>query len=458
MKRFVRIGGGLVVWCLIVGAGPARAETGFKPGASLRWRHEYWRNWRDMDDGVKDNRNYFRLRTSVWGELDIEEAVTVFLKLTNENKAYAYFAGTTGSAPDKTASKKGYHYDVNEVIFDNLYVAFKELPWDLDLVLGRQDLLGLYGEGFLIYDGTPGDGSRTRYFNAARLSWDADEKNRLDLVYVNDPRDEEFFPVINETRLVRAATPARDKAPQPLNTTDEEGIIVDWQSKVLDPLFLEPYFIYKRETAEGGQGLQVRRSDIYTHGAFARYACGAYTLRGQYAWQFGDYGPAARRAFGGYLFVDRTFSGAHGPHEVSLGFIYLSGDDRATARQEAWDPLFSRYSWISDLMSLQTGNEAGVGYYWTNLEIWRLGASFRPTQKTSVDLHYNYLLAEEQVGASAVYSGRGKEKGHLVQGQLAYKITKNVKTYFLAEVLFPGDFYQNRDEALFLRTHVEVTF
>jgi len=150
-------------------------------------------------------------------------------------------------------------------------------------------------------------------------------------------------------------------------------------------------------------------------------------------------------------------NGGHDPTEARLE-TYLSGDDRSTARQEAWDPLFSRYAWFSDLLSLQSGSEAGVGYYWTNLEIARLGVKLRLTEKTGLDLHYNYLRADEQVAASAVYSGTGKEKGHLVQAKVSYKLAKNVKTYFLAEVLFPGNFYRNRDEALFLRTQVEVTF
>ena len=458
MKRFARIAACLAAAVLLWSGGVGRAEVCFKPGAALRWRHEYWRNVRDMDDDARDNRNYFRLRTSVWGELDVDEAVTLFLKLTNENKAYAYFAGTSSSAADKTASKKGYHYDIHEVIFDNLYVAFAQLPAGLELVVGRQDLCGLYGEGFLVYDGTPEDGSRTHYFNAARLCWHADEKNRLNLVYANNPRDEEFLPALNESKLVRASDPTRDKVVSPLNRTDEQGAFLIWQNTTFDPLYLEPYFMFKREDEQGGAGLQARRSRIYTHGAFARYKEGATTLRGQFAWQLGDYGSASRHGLGGYFFIDRTFGAEDRPHEASLGFIYLSGDDRSTARQEAWDPLFSRYPWISNLLSQQAGNETGVGYYWTNLEIGRLGLQLCLTEKTSLDLAYNYLRAEEQVAPSAVYSGNGMEKGHLVQGQITHKLTKNVKTYFMAEVLFPGDFYQNKDKAFFLRTHVEIAF
>ncbi|MGE5280045.1 MAG: hypothetical protein ACM3L6_04800 [Deltaproteobacteria bacterium] len=457
MGTFGRLGACCVVMYLALGGVCARGEISFDAGAALRLRHEYWRNWRDMNDDAKDNRNFFRVRASVWGSWDADKTFSVFLKLTNESKAYAYFAGTTGSAADKSASKKGYHYDINETVFDQLYVRLRQPP-GLEATLGRQDLEGLYAESFLVSDGTPGDGSRTRYFNAVRLRWGGGEGDSLDLVYINDPRDEEFLPVINETRLVRASAPSRDKAPYPLNTTDEQGVILDGQLRGFGPLFLEPYFIYKSEDGEGGTGLQARPSDIYAPGMFLSYGRGAYVLRAQIAAQFGTYGSDARRGRGGYIFLDRKFAGAQGPQEGRLGFIYLSGDDRGTPRQEAWDPLFSRCPWISDTLSLQEASETGISYYWTNLKIARLGVTLRPCPRTALDLHYNCLWADEQVAPNAVFSGSGMEKGHLLQGKISYQWTKSVATYFLGEVLLPGDFYRNRDAAVFLRTQVEVKF
>ena len=98
-----------------------RAEISPKWGVAERARYEYWKNWKDMDSGQLDNRNFFRFRTSLWGELNADKKFSLFAKLTDEFRAHTYFGGTSSSFPDKTASKKGYHFDINEVIFDNLY-------------------------------------------------------------------------------------------------------------------------------------------------------------------------------------------------------------------------------------------------------------------------------------------------------------------------------------------------
>ncbi len=143
-----------------------------KWGSSWRIRHEYWKNWKDMNNAQLDNRNFFRIKTSLWSQLDYKKFFTLFAKLTDEFRAHTYFGGTSGSFPDKTASKKGYHFDINEVVFDNLYLDVKNIfNSPLDLRLGRQDFLGTYGEGFLIMDGTPQDGSWTFYFNALKACW-----------------------------------------------------------------------------------------------------------------------------------------------------------------------------------------------------------------------------------------------------------------------------------------------
>ena len=203
---------------------PVYAEITLKWGPALRIRHELWNDIRDMDESLHDNRNFFRIKASLWGQADIDKDLSLFAKLTDEFRAYTYFAGTSSSVPDKSASKKGYHFDINEVIFDNLYLDVHNfLNYPVNLRIGRQDLLYNYGEGFLIMDGTPQDGSRTYYFNAAKANWKIDDKNELDILYINDPRSERFLPVINRREFVQQNNPTADKVPQSLNTTDEQG-------------------------------------------------------------------------------------------------------------------------------------------------------------------------------------------------------------------------------------------
>jgi hypothetical protein len=76
------------------------------------------------------------------------------------------------------------HWDPDEVIFDNFYVDLKKPGGaPVDFRIGRQDLIGQYGEGFLISDGTPGDGSRTFYFNAVKAAWAVNGEITFDMIY-----------------------------------------------------------------------------------------------------------------------------------------------------------------------------------------------------------------------------------------------------------------------------------
>jgi len=437
---------------------PAFAELNFSGGGALRLRHEYWKNLKDMNNGVLDNRNFFRIKTSLWGQMDLDKKASLYVKLTDEFRAYTYFGGSTSSVPDKSASKKGYHFDINEVVFDNFYLDVKRvLDAPVGLRIGRQDLpISDYGEGFLFGDGTPVDGSRTYYFNAAKARWQIDGNTSLDAILIVDPRDEEFLPVINQTKLVNVSNPTLDKVTQQLNTTDEKAGVLYFRNKSIKNLYTEGYYIYKTEAGEGGTGLQSQRTRLHTFGSFSKFNFSPYTLRGQLAFQTGDYGDNSRRGLGGYVYIDRAFKNIPWSPLASLGYIYLSGDKQGTGTNEAWDPLFSRYPWLSDLYCLTLAGETGMTGYWTNFQWERASLTLYPAKKAKLLLSYNFLRANTQVAASSVFSGTSKTRGQLIQGRLDYEISKNITTYFTAEYLIPGKFYANQDEAVFLRT--ELTF
>jgi hypothetical protein len=440
----------------------AFADTTFKYGGSERMRHEYWGNWKDMDNCQLDTRNFFRFKTSLWGQMDMDKDFTLYAKLTNEFKSYTYFGGTTSSTPDKTNDKRSYRFDINEVVFDNLYADIKGFGGlAVDLRLGRQDFLGTYGEGFLIMDGTPQDGSRTFYFNAAKATWHVDESRDLDFIYINDPRDEETLPVINRLMVPSASTPSLDKAPQLLNTTDEEAGVLYFKDRSRKDKYLELYYIYKTEAAEGGGttgGYQSQSGQLSTLGAFSKCNFSPYTIRKQAAIQFGDYGVNSRVAYGGYGFIDRDFKDAKFSPKLSAGVVYLSGDKKSSAKNEGWDPLFSRWPWMSELYVLTMGGETQVLGYWTNMQIYRLELTLNTTKKTKLSLNCNYLRANAQVAASTIFSGKGKERGYLPQVRFDYKINDNITTYFLGEYLKPGNFYEDNDPGMFLRTEVQIKF
>ena len=467
MKKFLGIA--LIVLALLISsaaesrAASASDDITFKGGGALRLRHEYWHNWKDYNNqaATKDNRNFFRIKTSVWGQANLGDDLMGYLKLTNEFRAHAYYGGTSGSNPDKTNDKKGYHFMIDEVLVDNLFIDVKgafDLP--VDLRVGRQDFLGMYGEGFLIMDGTPGDGSRTFFFNAAKASWKVDEYNTVDFIGIINPKDDDFLPVLNRNEYTPYNKPGADKVPTFLNTTDETGFVTYWKTKAFKNLAWELYYINKKEDNENGSGYQERKTKLDTLGSYAKYKMDPFTLRGQFAWQRGKYGIDDRKGMAGYGWVDHDWKDAKWAPQLSVGYVYLSGDKKGTPTMEGWNPLFSRFPLWSELYLLSMASETGIVGYWTNLSMPGLQLKFKPSEKMKMMLAYYYLRADElpSLTPTSVFSATSKDRGHLPQFRVDYAFSKDVTGYFLVEYLKPGKFYTERDSGLFTRTEIQFKF
>jgi len=412
-----------------------------KVGIYERIRYEYSKNIPDLNSSAKDNKGYFRFKTSPSVEYDFAKDADVYVRLTNENRAYTYWAGASASA-GKSASKKGYHYDINETVFDNLYFDWKNIfAAPVSVRVGRQDLEG-YGEGFIFKNGTPLDGTRTAYFNAGKLSLQVNDKNSLDLIAIRDTKNDVYLPVINESNPRQA-----------LNSSNEYAFSLYHKTDSIQNLHWENYYVYKHEDASPTARMTREETKLNTIGTYAKYNLDpSLALRGQIAGQFGDYGKNDRTGIGGYFFVDKDFKKASWSPQFSAGAIYLSGNNRSTSTNETWDPLFSRDTWHSVLYASYYSSET-ENSYWTNLQMYRASVSVKPIDKLKLTLWYNYLRANNQVAATkTLFSGTGKERGHLTQLRLDYAISKNINTYFLAEYFVPGDFYvKSADDALFLR-------
>ncbi|MBF0571942.1 MAG: alginate export family protein [Candidatus Omnitrophica bacterium] len=422
----------------------ASADIALTGGGAERVRYELWKNIFDMNNDALDNRSFFRFKTSLWGQAAFDKDFDIYAKLTDEFKSYTYYAPSSSKMWGQT--KKGYPFDINEVIFDNLYVDVNNVfSAPVNLRLGRQDLTD-YGEGFLIFDGTPNDGSRSYYFNAAKANWKVDENNSLDLIYIDDPRSDEWLPIING-----------EKVNTNLTSSQETAGVLYLKNKAIEKLPLEGYYIYKTEGQEG-PGFQSQKGIINTVGSYAKYDLSPFTLRGQFAYQFGTYGDNDRQGLGGYAFIDRDFKDITWTPTTSIGFVYLSGDDSSTSKNESWDPLFSRYPWYSELYNLSYKSETGILAYWTNLQMIRSSAAIKPTEKSKITLFYNYLRANTEIPASTVFSGRGRDRGQLPQLRIDYMFNKNVTAYILGEYFLPGDVYLNNDDAIFIRCEMQIKF
>ncbi|MCE5194060.1 MAG: alginate export family protein [Nitrospiraceae bacterium] len=431
----------------------ADADDTFSAGGSLRLRQEIWDNVVDAGTAptTTPDRNFFRLRTSVWGKAALNKDNNIYLRLTNEAKYY------TGPYYINAERNK---FEEDELIIDNVYFDAKSIfGLPVDIKVGRQDFLGpdMYGEGFLILDGTPGDGSRSFYFNAARARFRFNQNNSVDFVYISDPMKDVYFPSMR-TSIVGSGYTGHKKL---LTGSDERGVVLYGRTKPIESISLEPYYIYKEEDTVGTNPLL----KLHTVGARAVFEMSGWKLRGEFAHQFGEYnGGNDRTGNGGYVFVGRKYDKAILKPEFDLGFVYLSGDDTSTTnKHEGWDPLFSRAPFWNELMIYTYINETvkdggPIPGYWTNLEMYMAKLKLNLTADTNVIFSYQYMRAAEKTSglSASMFSNDGKDRGQLCLAMLNHKFTKSLDGFLQAEYFMPGDFYaSNARNAAFIRWQLQ---
>ena len=379
-----------------------------------RIRQESWDNTMSLDDSGSDSSAYLRLRTSLGGQWRPDDAWEVNLRLTNENRHYL--------AP-KSDPKLKKNFGFNEVFIDLLNVKWKNpgrLP--LTVTLGRQELM--LGEGFLIFDGGPLDGSRSAYFNGLRLDYALKNRNNLTFFFVRQPRTDTLLPRLNDVK-------------QAMLEQEEQGLgfyFSGWLSKTT----LEAY-LFRKDTFQNGL---MPEAAIHVAGGRAIVPFSQnLSLTGEGALQLGTFGKNPRRGLGGYFHLD--YKGAWSfplPAQMTLGGVYLSGDDPATARHEGWDAAFSRWpKWSDSLIYLQA-RETRVAD-WSNFVSIYANLMFEPLEKVKLNLAWHHLLAAEKTMPSAMLSGMGRGRGELLIMKITYDIGKNLAGRFIWENFSPGDFY-----------------
>lgn len=459
----------LLLFSALIYAEIAPAEIKADYGGSFRLRQEYMENAVDFETLKKPDRDFFRLRTSLWGKLDLNKDLGAYMRLTNEAR---YYLGNYKPFETTDTTSDSDRFDEDELVVDNLYFDAKNIfGLPVDLRIGRQDFAGMYGEGFVILDGTPGDGSRTNYFNAAKATWRINNNHSLDLIYINNTQKDEYLPSLHPARS--DSLPGYVGNERLLNISDERGFVIYGKNKLNDNFYLEPYYIYKQEDSVGDYnpnfGGPQHKLELNTIGARIILTASNWKVRAEYAHQFGEYDDDTktdREADGGYLFIGQKYANVTLKPEWELGYIYLSGNDGSTGKHEGWDPLFSRVPTWNEVSTYpllyETKADSGlVPAYWTNLHLYKIGLKLALASATNLALSYQYLRAvEETVGLSAaMFSNDGKERGHIGTFMLTHSFTKQIDGYLQAEYFNPGDFYADAaEDSIFLRWQLQYKF
>ena len=392
----------------------AAAEEG-KPGPRLkvgfveRFRLEAWDNAVGLDDRANDATAYTRNRTTLSLRWLATRDLEVLAKVTNEFRVYL--------AP------KDRPFDRHEAFFDNAYVKWT-IPArrPLALTAGRQDIN--LGEGFVIADGTPLDGSRSYYFNALRLDAGLGGNHKLILFVHATETTDTYLPVLHKRSQALVEQP--------------EKALAAYYSGALGKTKVDAYAVRKSNEAAGAWPVAGR---IDTLGARAQMPLlRGLVLTAEGALQAGRHGDAGRAAFGGLAHLDASPSWKV-PYlkSLTLGGILLSGDDPSTARMEGWDPVFGRWPKWSEGYIYTLIRESRVAY-WSNLNslYGALGFDLGSRANGTLTVH---RLGAERARPGAFPGGTGLHRGTLVVGRLNYIVSKALSGHLHCERFEPGSFY-----------------
>ncbi len=433
----------------------------FDAGFDTRIREETLHNLLDLNDSSgpaaplpvsASDASYFRVRHRLWGQLVLRSGPRLYSRFTAEWRKYVQ----PWTSPAKT-----------EVILDNLYLDLPRLAGaPISLRIGRQDLSR--GEGFILLEGGPLDGSRSIYQNAVLLGLDGQPaglgKTKLELMAIRNLAWDEFVVTNGPTQEERA------KGQRRMVENDETAFGLYVTNTNLKSQTLEGYYFYKEEEAPAAKDPQMK---LHTAGARAAGSLPAgvsFALEG--ACQLGTHDPLGctrdtelaanpcgidHRSLGGYLWFSRAFLSPLHP-TLKLGALYLSGDDPSDSERQDWVPIFSRWPKWSELYIYTLITESGRVANWTNLSSLNAALSLQVTGSMKFSYTYHYLRAPQSLNGRSPLFGSGHLRGHNHQWLLTADVSRSVTWHFLVERFAPGDFYspESRDDAYFLRWELMI--
>jgi hypothetical protein len=465
-------------------------------GADLRVRNEYFNNAQTLTSNPQVNglahlhsQDYFRFRGRVWATARPLDDLSLATRLTAEPREWME---PSSSANNRGASNQGLSgYEGRYGIVDNLYANWTNIAGlPARIKVGRQDLYfnadpneNLWGDGWLVADGTPLDGSWTFFMDAARATYDVQELhttiNAIGILQYAQP--DQWLPTIGRS------TDGGQPAGYRLTDQNEKGAILWIANKSLPAFNVDGYFIYKHDTRLNnisppnavGAGRFGDDADIYTLGGRVsglveehwKYSFeGAYQCGRKHdpALTHSSGGALAARAFHdisaygmnsrlSYLFNDRL------KNQVYLAYEFLSGDDPGTGQDEMfdvlwgrwprWSELYSPYSYIPETRTGQTANLYRFGPGW----------AISPTPKMDFNVNYNLMYSDHSLPTRAnvpnAFSNHDNFRGHYLQTILKYKFSRHVAGHLWSEFVFPGHFYTSSGQAMtFLRAEMMFTF
>ncbi len=426
----------------------------FTWGAQQRIRGIWDKNLMTVDEGAGDERFWQRYRTRLWGTFTpfADEDLDINVGLAWEWRNYCRPKGPIRDT------------NLDEVIVETLNVKWSNIGGlPLTATIGRQSWInGINKNRWLFLEGTPLDGSRTIYMDAARLTYEfKDIQTTIDGIYVDnagDPSDR--IPPFND----------RDKH---VIEHDERAGILYVSNSSMKNTQVDGYFVVKHDM--GTPSFPASDRTTYTVGArITGFFDDAqqWEYDAQYAQQWGDQKPGQNICAAGALAKMAYYFKDEWKNCLRLGYEYRSGDDPSTGHDESFDVLWGRYpQWSNIYEGYMDTFEGTRPAYAANLHRVGMGWTFAPggREDMTIKTDYHLLLADQNTYGQGGDPGNdgvrtvtksGCVRGHLLTGLWEWEINKHVKTHLLGEVLFPGDYYSDaKNEAvMFFRYQIVLSW
>ncbi len=409
----------LIILLFILSSVPAAAATindRWTVTFTERFRLTTWDNAITLDETAGQSRTFTRHRTQLGAAWAPMPQLTLNLQFGNEFRYHVQPATID------------FHFD--EIFVDQLLLRLNR-PGDLPFsaILGRQNIM--LGEGFVVMDGSPLDGSRSIYFDAARVDWHLSAHHRLIGFFMYGEETDAWLPVAHD----------QDQALVEQTETGAGAYFVgDWSEREI-----HAYFVHKYRHANRTVPFASSINTIGGRIASPLLHSIDFSAVAEAAVQFGSRGDADRLAFGGYGYARYRPAWSHDwcflPRLVQGGVILLSGDKQATDDYEAWDPVFARWPKWSESYIYSQVREEGVAW-WSNLLSINGRLEFALSPSATMRFDYHHLRAPRTDCTPAPFpGGSGATRGNLVIGKLMYTFDRRWSGHLLWEGFAPGDFY-----------------
>jgi len=427
-------------------------NTDFKWGGDVRIRNEYREDIQTPASKPPYSltiNDYYRVRSRVWTQIDFSHNIAFYNRLCNE---FRYW-----NKPDMSAKPSSSSYEFpDELFFDNFYLEAKDLFGSVDVRIGRQDIS--YGNGRIIYDGTPGDGTRSFYFDAIKLSLrNIIQATKIDIFGLYCSSVGNWLSMGNVDRDLtgyKSAFGAKEK-----DGVDESGAGIYVMNNTWDLMPVDLYWVFKNEEAYyDKENNKTDELNIHTIG---------FSIKSSFSRNFAAYfenalqiGRRGNIDVSGKM-IDVAVE-IKSPAETLLspsmkaGIYYLSGDDPATQNsEEGWNPVFARYTQNQELYVY-----AYPASWWSNLLSPSLSASVLPSDWAKISFMVEYLFAPENDGPESGHV-RGFLSGINAEfdiGKKLYEKKGEITGHIILQILEPGNYYANDETAYFFRWQLQYMF